>query len=166
MKKLIVVAKMSFLSLVLGFFGCDSARIENLKEGVSTEAEVRQQFGEPQAIHAELDGGQTFEYSRQPEGQVAYMITLGPSGTLRSARQVLNPQVFATVTPGMDATQVRRILGKPAKKAKYALKPHEEHWEWRWRDGQQSKVFTVTFGPTGQVVSTATSNDPGDYYRG
>jgi hypothetical protein len=36
----------------------------------------------------------------------------------------------------------------------------EEMWEWRFADGQESKVFTVTFNLQGRVKSTATLPDP------
>ena len=94
------------------------------------------QFGEPQATYNEADGGKTFEYSRQPEGQVAWMITIGADGKMSALRQVLKPTEFAKVKPGMDKADVRRLLGKPGKTARFDLKPDEEHWDWRWLDGQ------------------------------
>ena len=159
---------LSFLATAVSgvaLIGCDQKRIEKLEEGVATEANVRQQFGEPQATYLDSDGSKTFEYSRQPEGQVAYMITIGPDGKMSALRQVLKPADFAKVVPGMEAAQVRRMLGRPAKMAKYALKPDEEHWEWRWLDGQEAKVFTVTFGPQGKVVTTTTADDPRQFNR-
>ena len=155
-------ALIGLTGLVIGLFGCDQKRIEKLEEGVATEADVRQQFGEPQQTYSDPDGSRTFEYSRQPEGQVAYMITIGPDGKMSALRQVLKPADFAKVVPGMESAQVRRMLGRPAKTAKYPLKPDEEHWEWRWLDGQQSKVFTVTFGPQGRVDSTSVSDEQRD----
>lgn len=151
---------MSLAATLLALVGCDLQRVANLEEGVATEADVRQQFGEPQATYAEPDGAKTFEYSRQPEGQVAYMITIGTDGKMSALRQVLNARNFARITPGMDAGEVRRALGRPASTARYDLKPHETHWEWRWMDGQAHKVFVVTFDPAGKVVSTATKDDP------
>ncbi len=160
-----VVAIIGLAGLVISLFGCDLKRIEKLEEGVATEADVRQQFGEPQETYSDPDGSRTFEYSRQPEGQVAYMITIGPNGKMSALRQVLKPADFAKVVPGMESAQVRRMLGRPAKTAKYPLKPDEEHWEWRWLDGQQSKVFTVTFGPQGRVASTSVSDEQRDLQK-
>lgn len=148
---------------VLG--GCDQQRIDQLEEGVATEADVRRQFGEPQATHGEPDGSRTFEYSRQPEGQVAYMITVAPDGRMSALRQVLTPAQFARIVPGMDAAQVRRILGRPATTARYDLKPDEAHWDWRWLDGQTARVFTVTFDRDGRVMSTAVKEDPRETYK-
>ena len=53
----------------------------------------------------------------------------------------------------------RRLLGRPAKVARYALKPGEETWNWRWADGAQAKEFDVTFGTDGRVASSAVGED-------
>jgi len=148
------------LTTLLALAGCDQQRIAKLEEGVATEADVRAQFGEPQATYAEGDGSRTFEYSRQPEGQVAYMITIGSDGRMSALRQVLKPVEFAKVVPGMDKGEVRRLLGKPATTARFDLKPDEEHWDWRWLDGQASKIFSVTFDRNGKVMASAVSDDP------
>ncbi len=79
----------SLLGSLLALVGCDPQKIAKLEEGVATEADVRKQFGEPHATYSEADGSKTFEYSRQPEGQVAYMITIGADGKMSALRQVL-----------------------------------------------------------------------------
>ena len=152
----------TLLGSILALVGCDQQKIAKLEEGVATEADVRKEFGEPHATYTEADGSRTFEYSRQPEGQVAYMITIGGDGKMSALRQVLKPAEFAKIKPGMDKTEVRRTLGKPGKTAKYDLKPDEEHWDWRWLDGQVSKVFSVTYDRDGRVMSSAVSDDPRD----
>jgi hypothetical protein len=141
--------------------GCDPKRIDALEEGVATEADVRAQFGEPAAVYDDDNGARTFEYPRQPAGQVNYMITIGPDGKMSALRQVLKPANFARVEPGQGKAQVRRLLGLPAKTQRYALK-QEEIWDWRFADGQENKVFSVTFDADGRVVSTATTLDPKD----
>lgn len=150
----------SVLASLLALLGCDQQRIAKLEEGVATEADVRKQFGEPDATYPEPDGGRTLEFSRQPEGQTAYMVTIGADGKMSALRQVLKPADFAKVQPGLDKAQVRRLLGKPAKTARYDLRPDEEHWEWRWLDNQQPKVFAVTFDRNGRVMASAVSDDP------
>jgi outer membrane protein assembly factor BamE (lipoprotein component of BamABCDE complex) len=150
----------SLLGSLLALLGCDPQKIAKLEEGVATEADVRKQFGEPHATYNEADGSKTFEYSRQPEGQVAYMITIGTDGKMSALRQVLKNTEFAKIKPGMDKGDVRRVLGKPAKTAKFDLKPDEEHWDWRWLDGQVPKVFSVTFDRDGKVMASASMDDP------
>jgi outer membrane protein assembly factor BamE (lipoprotein component of BamABCDE complex) len=73
-------------------------------------------------------------------------------------RQVLNRDRFAQVTPGLDKSQVRRLLGKPARTQAYPLK-NQEAWDWRFSDGQEPKVFSVSFDADGRVVSIATTID-------
>jgi hypothetical protein len=150
----------SLFGSLLALIGCDPQKIAKLEEGVATEADVKKQFGEPHATYSEADGSKTFEYSRQPEGQVAYMITIGGDGKMSALRQVLKPAEFAKIKPGMDKGEVRRVLGKPAKTAKFDLKPDEEHWDWRWLDGQVPKFFSVTFNRDGKVMASAVSEDP------
>lgn len=156
---------MGLMSLVLGLLGCDGQHIAELEEGVATEADVRARFGEPEKIWDAADmasipspgaaaepGARTFEYNRQPAGQVNYMITIGPDGKMSALRQVLNPQNFARVLPGMTMEQVRKMLGKPMKITPYALK-RETHYDWRYLEAPQTKmIFTVVFDPDLRVT--------------
>jgi outer membrane protein assembly factor BamE (lipoprotein component of BamABCDE complex) len=154
-------ARRAALMLLALLAACDPQRIAELEEGVATEADVRARFGEPAAVYTEADGGRTFDYPRQPAGQVNYMITIGTDGKMSALRQVLKPANFARVLPGLDKTQVRRLLGQPARTQSYALK-QEEVWDWRFADGQENKVFSATFDLNGKVVSSATTLDPRD----
>jgi hypothetical protein len=140
--------------------GCDVKKIEELEEGVATEADVRAKFGEPAATYLEENGSKTYEYPRQPEGHRNYMITIGPDGKMSALKQVLKPDTFAKVQPGLDKVQVRRLLGRPAKTQIFALKKDEEIWDWNYLDGQENKVFSATFDKDGFVMKTASINDP------
>jgi outer membrane protein assembly factor BamE (lipoprotein component of BamABCDE complex) len=158
------IDRLAAIALAAALFtlaGCDQQRIAKLEEGVSTEADVRHQFGEPKAVFSEPDGSRTFEYPRQPAGQTNYFITIGSDGKMSALRQVLTPAEFAKVRPGLDKTDVRRLLGRPAKTQRFELKPDEEHWQWRWLDGQQSKLFSVSFDKDGKVTSSLISDDVG-----
>lgn len=125
----VAVAVMGMLSLP----GCDPQNIKELEEGLSTEADVRARFGEPERIWTEPDGSRTFEYNRQPAGSRNYMITIGTDGRMSALRQVLAPHNFEKIRPGMDEEQVRRMLGKPAKITPYQLK-QETDWDWNYID--------------------------------
>ena len=127
----------------LALVACDQQRISELEEGLSTEAEVRERFGVPDHIWDEGGGARTLEYNRQPAGQRNYMITIGPDGKMSALRQVLTPQNFALITPGMDLGEVRRRLGRPAKVTPYALSG-ETHHDWRFLEPpSERKMFTV-----------------------
>ena len=140
--------------------GCDPQRISELEEGLSTEVDVRDRFGPPDQVWDEGNGSRTLEYNRQPAGQRNYMITIGPDGKMSALRQVLTPENFAQVQPGMMMEEVRRRLGKPMKVTTYALK-RETHYDWRFMDGPtESKVFTVVFDADMRVTSTLTVRDP------
>jgi outer membrane protein assembly factor BamE (lipoprotein component of BamABCDE complex) len=140
--------------------GCDTKRIEQLEEGVSTESDVRAVFGPPENVWDEPGGARTLEYNRNPAGHRNYMITIGPDGKMSALRQVLTPATFAKVQPGMSMEQVRRMLGKPAYRQDYALK-QEQGWDWRYLEPpNQSMVFTVYFDRDMRVVRTGSMKDP------
>jgi hypothetical protein len=148
------------LSMFALLSGCDQKRIAELEEGVATEADVRAKFGEPAAVYTEENGARTFEYPRQPEGQVNYMITIGTDGKMSALRQVLKEASFVKVVPGMDKAQLRRLLGRPAKTQVYELK-QQEVWDWHFREANnESMLFSVTLDKNGAVLSTAIALDP------
>jgi len=145
--------------------GCDVQKIDKLEEGLATEADVRAQFGEPAVVYTDENGERTFEYPRQPEGHRNYMVTIGADGRMSALRQVLTPANFARVTPGLDKAQVRRLLGLPGKTQVYALK-NEEVWDWRFLDGAEGKLFSVTFDANGVVLGSAVMLDPRTTHSG
>ena len=167
---------MGLLSFFGGLAGCDPQRISELEEGVSTEADVRSRFGEPEKIWEASDmagtplpratlavvaapGARTFEYKRQPAGTANYMITIGPDGKMSALRQVLSPQNFALVLPGMRMEQVRKLLGQPMKVTPYALK-QQTHYDWRYLNPPNTaQIFTVVFDTDLMVVSTGTVDE-------
>ena len=78
-------------TIVSALAACDPQKISELEEGVSTEADVRARFGEPEKTWDGAGGARIFEYNRQPAGARNYMITIGADG---------NPE---TVVPGLFA---------------------------------------------------------------
>jgi hypothetical protein len=155
------IGSISVLLGLLGLFaGCDPQRISELEEGVSTEADVRARFGEPEKVWEAPNGGRTFEYNRQPAGHKNYMITIGTDGKMSALRQVLTPENFAKIQPGMMMEEVRKMLGKPMKITPYELKK-EVHYDWRYMEPPNtSMVFTVVFNLDYKVLRTALAPDP------
>lgn len=140
--------------------GCDPQAISELEEGLSTEADVVQRFGQPERVWDEPGGARTFEYNRQPEGLRNYMITIGPDGRMSVLRQVLTPENFARVEKGMDAQQVRRMLGRPARRIPYELRG-EVDWIWKFLEPpSETRAFHVIFGPDRRVRRTEIGPDP------
>ena len=147
-------------ALLLGLAGCDQQAIKELEEGVATEADVRARFGEPEKIWDAPDGGRTFEYNRQPAGHRNYMITIGTDGKMSALRQVLTPQNFAKVQPGMMMEEVRKMLGKPARITPFELKG-EVAYDWRYLESPNTHmVFTVFFDRDYRVLRTDSVVDP------
>jgi len=148
------------VSLVLS--ACDLKNIRELEEGLSTEADVRARFGEPENIWDAPGGARTLEYNRQPSGHQNYMITIGIDGKMSALRQVLTPTNFAKVVPGMMMEDVRRMLGKPMRISRFELK-RQTHYDWRYHDGpnnSDARIFTVVFDNDLRVSSTGTMADP------
>jgi hypothetical protein len=110
--------------------GCDATRVDDLKPGVATAGDVRQRLGNPAAEYVNVDGSQTWEYNRQPNGVHTHMLTFGSDQVLLRIEQVLDDEHYAQVVAGMSQEQVQRLLGKPGSVASFPLK-REEVWEWR-----------------------------------
>lgn len=171
-----MLAAMGLLSMIFGLVGCDPQRISELEEGVSTEADVRSRFGEPEKVWDASDmasvplprttlaivaapGARTFEYNRQPAGTANYMITIGPDGKMSALRQVLNPHNFELVLPGMRMEQVRKLLGQPMKVTPYALS-RQTHYDWRYLNPPNTaRIFTVVFDTDLKVVSSGSVDE-------
>lgn len=143
----------------MALVGCDPQRVAKLEEGVSTEVEVRKQFGDPVTITTGPDGSRTLDYPRQPEGWTNYVITIGPDGKMSSLRQLLTADNLARVRPGLSQLEVRQLLGRPARMQRLELK-RQEVWEWRFKPVNEARLFRVTFDSDGRVLETATAEDP------
>ena len=170
------VLRMGLLFFIAGLAGCDQARIQELEEGVSTETQVRARFGMPEKTWEARDmamlpfpgaaaepGARTLEFNRQLAGTVNYMVTIGPDGRMSALRQVLTPQNFARVLPGMSMEQVRKMLGKPMKVTTYALK-RETHYDWRFVNPPSTlMIFTVVFNDDLRVTGTGSVDEESVY---
>lgn len=146
------------LALGGGIAGCEPQRADKLVEDVSTEADVKRLFGEPKTVTIAADGTRTLDYPKQPEGFANYVMVIGADGKLKSLRQLLNPDNFAKVQPGMDREAVIKLLGPFARERRFDLKK-ETLVEWRFRESQEARMFGVTFDDGGKVLRTATVLD-------
>jgi Tfp pilus assembly protein FimT len=138
---------------------CDEQRAAKLEEGLSSEADVRRQFGEPAQITERADGSKVLSYPRQPEGWTNYEAVIDADGKLSALRQLLTDANFAKVQPGMTELAVAKLLGRHAKELRYAMRPGETVRRWHVMRGQEKKAFDVTFDADGKVLSSNLGDD-------
>jgi len=110
--------------------GCDYVNMQEMKPGITTQAEVRARMGEPGFVHWNDDGTATWEYARQPSGTNCYMISFGSNQVITKIEQVLNDANYGKVHPGMSKDDIRRLFGAPGTKQVFN-NLREEIWEWR-----------------------------------
>lgn len=127
--------------------------IDRLKPGISGELDVRGVFGVPEMIVEERDGTRTLQYPQGPEGPRTFFATLGVDGKLIRVWNVLVPETFAKIVPGMPRDDVRLLLGRPGNQQFYALK-QQTAWEWKIVDAGSDKRFHVMFDAAGKVVTS------------
>jgi hypothetical protein len=141
------------LGALLSLLGCD--RTNELRPGISTTAEIIDTLGRP-TMEWQEGVDKVWEYPFTPEGTRNYMLTIGPDGVLKAMENVLTPENFAKVQPGMTREQVRRLLGKAASMQFFARK-QEEVWEWKEQTGLPGADmrFAVHFSNTGVVTGTS-----------
>jgi outer membrane protein assembly factor BamE (lipoprotein component of BamABCDE complex) len=140
----------------------DTLLLKNLTPGVTTEAEIRNQMGEPDSTRTFTDGSKRLEYPRGPAGTTTYMVDIDAAGKFVAVTQALTAANIAKIRPGMTMDEVRRILGKPTTIAEYPLKK-ERVWSWHWlEDGvNRDAMFNAHFGPDGIVTTTSRSESVG-----
>ena len=142
--------------------GCDYVNMQEMKPGVTTQAEVRSRMGEPGFVHRNDDGTVTWEYARQPEGTNCYMITFDSKQIISKVEQVLNEANYGKVRPGMSQDDIRRLFGAPARKQVFD-NLREEIWEWRIEGmpPMEETYFMVHFDTaTGGVKKTSKRIQP------
>ncbi|HJV24840.1 MAG TPA: outer membrane protein assembly factor BamE [Aromatoleum sp.] len=124
---------------------------------VSTEAEALAVFGEPVERWHNGDSTTTLEYSTQPMGATALMITVDRSGAVLRQEDALSQENLARVERGMTREQVSRLLGRHRSVERFVLSG-EEVWDWNIRnDGPGVATrFNVHF-IDGKVVRTSRS---------
>ncbi|MGN6669608.1 MAG: outer membrane protein assembly factor BamE domain-containing protein [Trinickia sp.] len=150
---------MSKLKAFLNAIKPDALLLKGLTPGVTTEAQIRDQMGQPETERDAPDGSKRLEYPRGPQGTATYMVDIDAQGKLIAVTQVLTAANFAKVRVGMTQDEVRALLGKPGEVAVYRLKP-ETVWSWKWQEGGPSgdAFFNVHFDASGHVYTTSRSD--------
>lgn len=137
----------------------DALLLKGLTPGVTTEAQVRDQMGQPETERRLPDGSKRLEYPRGPQGTTTYRVDIDAQGKFVGVTQLLTAENFAKVRIGMSQEAVRELLGKPGEVAAYQLKP-ETVWSWKWQEGGPSgdAFFNVHFDASGHVYTTSRSD--------
>jgi outer membrane protein assembly factor BamE (lipoprotein component of BamABCDE complex) len=137
----------------------DALLLKDLTPGVTSEAQIRDQWGKPDTERTFTDGSKRLEYPRGPQGLNTYMVDIDRDGKLQSITQVLTAANFAKIYVGMSEDEVRRLLGKPGQVAVFPLKP-ETVWSWKWREAgvTEEGIFNVHFDQYHKVYTTSRSD--------
>jgi outer membrane protein assembly factor BamE (lipoprotein component of BamABCDE complex) len=145
--------------------GCDPSgrayedtRLARLTEGESTEEDVRQLFGVPAATRTGA-AGKGLVYPLGPEGPHTLLLKIDANGKYQGRENILTRDNFSRVAAGQNGSDVRGLLGPPGRTEKYAL-TKQTAWEWRFLDGNNTRMFVVMFDAAGAVVSSAIEEDP------
>lgn len=139
---------------------CDWIAQDRLRPGESTLEDVHRLMGTPDAVWEQADGASVLEFSRGPMGYETWMVEIGPDGRFRAMRNALVSENFARVVPGMKSEDLRRLLGRPAETTRFALRPDEEVWTWRFQEiGRDPELFHVRIAIDGTVVASETGPD-------
>ncbi|HPE01060.1 MAG TPA: outer membrane protein assembly factor BamE [Burkholderiaceae bacterium] len=134
-------------------------RLAQLTPNASTEADVRKLYGEPDSVSDLPGGGKGLVYPLGPEGAVTLLVRLDGGGRYQGADNLLTPENFSLVHPGMSGFEVRRLLGRPGTVQQLPMQ-RQVVWSWRYLDQPNNRMFVVTLDPSGMVLSAATEDDP------
>jgi hypothetical protein len=75
--------------------------------------QARQQLGSQTGEYPLPGGGTRLEFAQGAFGKQTYMLDFDASGRLVANRQVLTPDTFATIKPGMSQVDVLSRIGRP-----------------------------------------------------
>lgn len=96
--------------LLLAALGACAAFPGGLPLGTSI-AEARQSLGGVSSEYALANGGTRLEFRR---GRATYMLDFDAAGRLVATHQVLTPENFVAIKPGMAQEEVLARIGRPA----------------------------------------------------
>ena len=68
---------------------CDGFNLQDIRPGITTQAEVRARMGEPSRVHWNDDGTAVWEYNRQPNGVHCHMIAFNRDNIVASGAEVV-----------------------------------------------------------------------------
>jgi hypothetical protein len=133
---------------------CASYSGSGLKPGEARLDDVQALMGAPAMRWQDADGSVQLAYPRGPVGYHTFMVKLGPDGRLQSIVNVLEPESFARIRPGLTKDEVLRVLGPPDYSLTVYFKARDELvWDWRFcPDSRAPARFQVLFDNTSAKV--------------
>ena len=124
-------------------------------------ADARKSFGGVSGEYRLPDGGTRLEFRQGTYGKQTYMLDFDAGGLLVSSKQVLTPETFATITPGLTPEQVLMRIGHPAYVFPVGYQKLQV-WNYRFAGMEgDCVVFQVSISNVTGIVSDAGPNtDP------
>ena len=128
--------------------GCASFDGRSLTPGKSTRAEVEATMGRPAEVLTRPNGDTRLYFSRLPFGREIYVATVGSDGVLRGIDRTLTRKNIASLKEGMQAQQVRELLGPPYRSV-YMKLIDRDVWEYLWTDVSEMRKLFLQFSTDG-----------------
>jgi len=137
---------------------------KRLVPGKTTMQNVLRTMGTPAMRWQNPDGTTQLAYARGPVGYNTFMVLIGQDQKLQHIEDVLNPEHFSLIQPGMTQDQVLRILGPSEPSWTRVFSPingfnarNDLIWEWRYcsADNEASRFDVLFDYLQGTVRSTS-----------
>jgi hypothetical protein len=146
-----------FLLVAAGLVACGTMAPGGLPLGTPI-ATARQSLIGPSGEYALPGGGTRLEYR---QGRQTYMLDFDAAGLLVASRQVLTPETFATITPGMTQEEVLERIGRPIHVMGIGWQK-QQLWSYRFSSlDNECLVFQVAIADATRTVTDAGPNmDP------
>lgn len=149
--KIVTISALALLA------GCVSLTGAKLDPG-TPRADVEKAMGKPTETVTRPNGDTLLYYSRMPDGRANFVATIGSDGKLRGeVENVLTRRNVAAVKVGMDAKQVRELLGPPSKNVRRNVTVgmatvQRDCWEYPWTDVSELRMLYLQFAPDGKLM--------------
>jgi hypothetical protein len=105
----------------------------------------------PFRVWPEANGASSWEYPLGPAGRHTFMVRVGADGRVTRVDQVLDWPFFNTLHPGMKASEIEHVLGRPYSTS-YMPYRAENVMAWRWVETVWPRCFYAYMDPAGSLV--------------
>ena len=122
------------------------------------EADVIKLMGPPTGRYELPNGGERMEYARGPYGRETFMIDLDAQRRVVQWDQVLDRSYFETVSPGMKADDLLRMIGRPSERV--GMMRNGQIWSWRYYNND-CLWWQAQIDADGMVTAAGYASAPG-----